>query len=117
MSQPSKKEMLFAQIMLITSIPLGFFPPLIMFLITKNRSEFYRETSRKALNFHLTLIPLFSMVFIFELHFMYSFILLGFETIVLLNAVIKVFLNKPYSYPAIPFIRSKVLTGRMQANS
>ncbi|MCC8354669.1 DUF4870 domain-containing protein [Bacillus sp. AF23] len=45
--------------MLGISLALGVLPPLVMFFSQRKKNIFYREASRKALNFHLTLIPLF----------------------------------------------------------
>ncbi|MFP3878561.1 DUF4870 domain-containing protein, partial [Bacillus paralicheniformis] len=44
--------------MLGISLILGVIPPLIMFLISRKKDLYYGESSRKALNFHLTIFPL-----------------------------------------------------------
>ncbi|MEK3937504.1 DUF4870 domain-containing protein [Sporosarcina sp. FSL W7-1349] len=106
MNTPSKKEILSVQLMLGVSLLLGVIPPLIMFLMTRKKNLYYCESSRKALNFHLTIFPLFIIS-----GFLLSwgkFAVLAIETVIIMYAIIRIAIQRPYNYPAIPYIKSKV---------
>lgn len=76
-----RKEKVMVQLMLGTSLILGFIPPLIMFLASRKKKIFYREASRKALNFHLTIFPLFLVSYILPSSFKsFSYIILIIES-------------------------------------
>lgn len=105
MNKPSKKEIFSVQLMLGVSLILGIIPPFIMFVITKKKNLYYGESSRKALNFHLTILPLF--VISGFLHSWIKFAVLMIETVIILYAIIRIAFQKPYYYPAIPYIKSK----------
>ncbi|MCY9124512.1 DUF4870 domain-containing protein, partial [Bacillus inaquosorum] len=86
MKKPTKKEILLVQMMLGISLALGVLPPLVMFFSQRKKNIFYREASRKALNFHLTLIPLFiSSSFLPP---WVKYVILAIETIIILFAMI-----------------------------
>lgn len=105
MKIPSKKEVSAVQFMLVISLILGFIPPLIMFIKTRKKNHYYSESSRKALNFHLTIFPLFIMSSMLPSWGKYA--ILAVETIIILYAIIRIALHKPYQYPAIPYIKNK----------
>nr|WP_277949804.1 DUF4870 domain-containing protein [Priestia endophytica] len=97
--------------MLGISLVLGVLSPLLMYVITnrKKMNIFYQETSRKALNFHLTIFPFFLIRYFLPQNYgNFIYIILAVELIFILNAMFRIGLNKPYSYPfAIPYIREK----------
>ena len=64
---------------------------------------YFREASRKALNFHLTIFPLFISSYFLPPWF--AFIVLGIETFIILIVMIRIAFQKNYFYPAIPYIR------------
>src|SRR5699024_7672112 len=108
MKKPVKKEVFLVQLMLVISIILGVIPPLIMFLVTRRGKLYFYESSRKALNFHLTIFPLFvTSGFIAS---WLKYIVLTIEILIILYAMIRIAQHKPYNYPAIPYIRSKSAT-------
>lgn len=104
MKKPSIKERILVQLMLGISIILGVFPPLIMFLVTKN-GFYFHEASRKALNFHLTIFPLFILSSFFPPWTKYA--LWGIETVIIFYAILQIAFQRPYQYPAIPYIKRK----------
>ena len=103
MEKPAKKEVFFVQLMLGISLVFGVFPPLLMYLVTRKKGMYFREASRKALNFHLTIFPLFLSSYFLPSWFV--FIVLGIETIIILIVMIRIAFQKNYYYPAIPYIR------------
>lgn len=105
MNKPSKKEIISVQLMLGISLLLGVIPPLIMFLITRRKNLYYGEASRKALNFHLTIFPLFIMSSFFPSWVKYAILVV--ETIIIMYAIVRIAFQRPYQYPAIPYIKSK----------
>ncbi|MCE5173014.1 DUF4870 domain-containing protein [Paenibacillus profundus] len=105
MNKPTKKEFFFVQLMLGISLLLGVLPPLIMFLVSRKKHRYYREASRKALNFHLTIFPLFVTSSFLPSWYKYAF--LAIETLIILYAMIRIAFQKPYHYPAIPYIKNK----------
>ncbi|QQK81508.1 DUF4870 domain-containing protein [Salicibibacter cibi] len=110
MSQPSKKEILIVQLMLGISLFLGIFPPLIMYTVTRKKDTFYRESSRKALNFHLTIFPFFVLSYFFSPIYPMSIALavLATELLFILNAMVRIALRKHHSYLiAIPFVKKE----------
>lgn len=108
MYHQTKKEIFFVQIMLVTSLLIGFLPPLIMFLFSRKKNEYYYETSRKALNFHLTIFPFFFIGYFLSSWYVFViYIVLGVELFFILNAMIRIALHKGYQYPAIAYINSR----------
>lgn len=111
MKKPTMKQKVIVQIMLGTSLVLGVFPPLLMFLITNRKKGdiFYRETSRKALNFHLTIFPFFLVRYFLPNEYRdFIYVVLAVELLFILNAMFRIGLNRPYTYPiAIPYIKEK----------
>ena len=105
MNKPSKNEILSVQLMLVVSLLLGVIPPLIMFLMTRKKNIYYCESSRKALNFHLTIFPLFIISSLLPSWVKYA--LLAIETLIIMYAIIRIAFQKTYYYPAIPYIKSK----------
>ena len=105
MNKPSKKEIFLVQLMLGISLILGVIPPLIMFLITTKKNLYYRESSRKALNFHLTIFPFFIISSFLPLWVKY--VILALETLIIMYAIIRIAFQKTYYYPAIPYIKNK----------
>ncbi|MCG7334433.1 DUF4870 domain-containing protein [Sporosarcina sp. ACRSM] len=103
MNKPSKKEIFSVQIMLGISLFLGVIPPLILYLVTRKRNLYYWESSRKALNFHLTIFPLFIISSLLPPWVKYA--LLAMETLIIMNAIIRIAFQKPYYYPAVPYIK------------
>ncbi|MED1144489.1 DUF4870 domain-containing protein [Bacillus paralicheniformis] len=103
--EPSKKAIFSVQLMLGISLILGVIPPLIMFLISRKKDLYYGESSRKALNFHLTIFPLF--VIGSFLPSWVKYVILAIETLIIMYAIIRIAFQKPYYYPAIPYIKSK----------
>ncbi|WP_244965669.1 DUF4870 domain-containing protein [Paenibacillus alvei] len=110
MSRPTRKEMAIVQLMLAISLVLGVLPPLVMYFVTRKSTSYYREASHKALNFHLTIFPLF--VASYALPSLYKYILLMIETIIILYAMIHIARNKAYRYPAIPYIKKQTESRR-----
>lgn len=53
MKLTTRKEKMTVLIMLGTSLVLGVIPPLFMFMVTRRKNGYYREASRKALNFYI----------------------------------------------------------------
>lgn len=104
MNKPLKKEVVIVELMLGISLILGVIPPLIMYFITKRKNMFYNESSRKALNFHLTIFPFFIISRFFPIWFMFA--VLAIETVIIMYAMSRIAFQKPYSYPAIPYIKS-----------
>ncbi|PRP50986.1 DUF4870 domain-containing protein [Bacillus halotolerans] len=110
MKKPTKKEILLVQMMLGISLALGVLPPLVMFFSYRKKNIFYREASRKALNFHLTLIPLFiSSSFLPP---WVKYVILAIETMIILFAMICIAMQKPYQYPAIQYIKNKKIAAK-----
>lgn len=112
MNKPMKKEIFVVQFMLGISLIVAVFAPLIMFLITREGNRFYRETSRKALNFHLTILPFFVVMNLFPIlptwYFYVLFAVLIIEYIFIIRAMILIALRKPHSYLiAIPFLKKE----------
>ena len=105
MNKPTKKEIIIVQLMLGISLLLAFLPPLILFFIARKEQGYYREASRKALNFHMTVFPLF-LISSF-LPSWVKYLLLAVEYLFIINAIICIKQHKPYSYPAIPYIKRK----------
>ncbi|MEK4025560.1 MULTISPECIES: DUF4870 domain-containing protein [Sporosarcina] len=105
MNKPLKKEIFSVQLMLVVSLLLGVIPPLIMFLMTRKKNLYYCESSRKALNFHLTIFPLFIISSLLPAWVKYA--LLAIETLIIMYAIIRIAFQKTYYYPAIPYIKSK----------
>ncbi|SDH73907.1 protein of unknown function [Alteribacillus persepolensis] len=102
----TRKETFAVQFMLGVSIILGFIPPLIMYIFTRQQNRFYRESSRRALNFHLTIFPFFAITYVLPSSYVYlAFIVLLVEVIVIVYAMIRIAMKKAYRYPAVPFIR------------
>lgn len=91
--------------MLGISLLLGVIPPLLMFIVQRKKNLYYYESSRKALNFHLTIFPLFIVSSFLEPWTKYA--LLATETLIILYVIIRIAVQRPYYYPAIPFIKSK----------
>lgn len=116
MGKPPISQKVFVQLMLGSSLVLGMFPPLLMFLLTrkKRRSSFYREASRKALNFHLTIFPFFLIRYLLPAEFgSFIYLVLAVELLFILNAMIRIALNKSYTYPfTIPYIKPKKILNR-----
>ncbi|MBG9812154.1 hypothetical protein ABD68_11185 [Bacillus endophyticus] len=114
MNEPTIRKKVIVQVMLGLSLVLGVISPLLMYIITNKRKMniFYRETSRKALNFHLTIFPFFLIrYFLPQDYGNFIYIVLAVELIFILNAMFRIGLNKPYTYPiAIPYIRGKIET-------
>jgi len=96
--------------MLGTSLILGVIPPLIMFLITRKKNLYYGESSCKALNFHLTIFPLF--VICGFLPSWVKYVILALETLIIMYAIIRIAFKNPYYYPAIPYIKNKNIEKR-----
>nr|WP_281277132.1 DUF4870 domain-containing protein [Oceanobacillus piezotolerans] len=92
--------------MLGISLILGFFPPLIMFLLYK-KNPFYRESSRKALNFHLTIFPFFFIsYFLPSWYTKIIYVVLVVELIFIVSAMIRIARNQSHTYfISIPYIR------------
>ncbi|MBZ6489458.1 DUF4870 domain-containing protein [Priestia aryabhattai] len=109
MNQPKRGETIVIQLMLGCSLVLGVFPPLLMFLLTRKKNHFYREASRKALNFHLTIFPFFLLSYFMPSWYKYvTYGILGIELIFILNVMIRIALRKSHSYPiAITYIKNK----------
>jgi hypothetical protein len=111
MNEPTIRKKVIVQVMLGISLVLGVISPLLMYVITnkKKMNIFYRETSRKALNFHLTIFPFFLIrYFLPQDYGNFIYVVLAVELIFILNAMFRIGLNKPYTYPiAIPYIREK----------
>lgn len=91
--------------MLGMSMGLGVIPPLLMFLGTGRKNRYYYDSSRKALNFHLTIFPLF-VVSGFLLSW-FKYIILAMELLIIMYAMLRIATRKPYAYPAIPYIKDK----------
>ncbi|MED4454075.1 DUF4870 domain-containing protein [Metabacillus fastidiosus] len=109
MYKPIKKELIIVQLMLGISLTFGVFPPLFMFLFTRKRNIFYHETSRKALNFHLTIFPFFLINYFLPNQYRFIiYIVLVIELAAILNVMIRIASHKSYSYfIAIPYIKRK----------
>lgn len=109
MGKPTISQKVFVQLMLGSSLVLGMFPPLLMFLFTRKKrmSSFYREASRKALNFHLTIFPFFLIRYLLPSEYgSFIYVVLAVELLFILNAMIRIALNKSYTYPfTIPYIK------------
>lgn len=103
MEKPAKRDILCVQLMLGISLIFGVFPPLAMYLVTKRKNRYFQEASSKALNFHLTIFPLFVVSYFLPPWFM--LIILGIETCIIVNVIIRIALQKSYRYPAIPYVR------------
>lgn len=110
MSKPTRKKIAIVQLMLGISLVLGVLPPLVVFFVTRKSTSYYREASRKALNFHLTIFPLF--IASYALPSLYKYILLVIETLIIMYAMIRIARNKTYHYPAIPYIKKQIESRR-----
>ncbi|WP_226530687.1 DUF4870 domain-containing protein [Metabacillus niabensis] len=91
--------------MLGISLILGVIPPLIMFLMRRKKNLYYCESSRRALNFHLTIFPFFIISSLLPSGVKYG--ILAIETFIILYAIIRIAFKRPYYYPAIPYIKIK----------
>ena len=83
---------------------LAFILPLIVYLLKKDESDFVKEQSREALNFHITafLAGLLASLLIFAFIGAVLLPLIGIAVVVLaIVATIKVLDGKPYLYPCI----------------
>ncbi|EPY12256.1 DUF4870 domain-containing protein [Paenibacillus alvei] len=103
MNKPTRKEIAIVQLMLAISLILGVLPPLAMFLVTRRTESYYRDASRTALNFHLTILPCFIVSYALPPWFKYIVLLV--ETVIILYAMIRIALKKAYRYPAIPYLK------------
>ncbi|HHT7239529.1 TPA: DUF4870 domain-containing protein [Bacillus cereus] len=113
MKSPTRKQQIVVQLMLGASLIIGFFPPLLMFLITRKKNIFYREVSRKALNFHLTIFPFFFISYFAPPWYTnVIYVVLAVELIFILNAMIRIALQKSHNYPiSIPYIKKNESLG------
>ncbi|WP_377863280.1 DUF4870 domain-containing protein [Bacillus sp. R86525] len=113
MKSPTKKQQTIVQLMLGASLVFGFLPPLLMFLITRKKNVFYREVSRKALNFHLTIFPFFFISYFSPPWYVnVIYVVLVVELVFILNAMIRIALRKSHNYPiSISYIKKKESLG------
>jgi uncharacterized protein len=51
---------------------LGFLPPLIIFLVFKDRGPFVKDQTTEALNFQLTLLPLWIVLWVLRIALLFS---------------------------------------------
>lgn len=83
---------------------LAFILPLIVYLLKKDESDFVKEQSREALNFHITafIAALVASLLMFAFVGAILLPLIGLAVLVLaIVATIKVLDGKPYLYPFI----------------
>ncbi|HLR68403.1 DUF4870 domain-containing protein [Virgibacillus alimentarius] len=111
MKDGSVREIWMVEIMLGISLLFGFLPPFIMFLKTRKTNMFYREASRKALNFHLTIFPFFFISYFMPAWYTnFIYVVLVIELFFIGYAMIRIARKKSHTYPiAITYIKKNVI--------
>src|SRR4051794_589064 len=104
-------ERLWATLIHVGGIIIGFISPLVGYLVLKDRSAFVREHAKTALNFQLTLIIAWIVAYILTivtLGLLFFLPLAVWVLDVVFSIIAAVAANKgePYKYPlTIPFIK------------
>lgn len=100
-----------ASLMHLFSLFLTFFLPLVVLLLTRKRSSYFRHHAKEGLNLHFTFFPIFLLLRIIAIGWPFadtiSMLLIGMETVFIIWAAYCTLMDRPFSYPVIRFFKVK----------
>ena len=103
---PTSDERTLAILSHVLAIPTGFIAPLIIYLIKKDESPFVTAHARESLNFQLTSIIAFIVLFLTIIGILLLWALGIIVLVLVIVATVKASENKLYRYPfSIKFIK------------
>ena len=103
---PTSDERTLAVLSHVLAIPTGFIAPLIIYLIKKDESPFVTAHARESLNFQLTSIIAFIVLFLTIIGILLLWALGIIVLVLVIVATVKASENKLYRYPfTIRFIK------------
>lgn len=108
-----KKESLLnrvlASLMHLFSLLLTFILPILVYLVTKGRNDYFANHAKEGMNLHFTFFPiLLILTFVskkINMVSILSFSLIILETILILIATIYTLKGKKFSYPVIKYFK------------
>jgi len=78
---------------------IGILGPLVIYLVKKDESSFVRENARESLNFQLTIILLYIILFITVIGIFLWWVVAILNTVLVIVATIRASDNEVYRYP------------------
>ena len=78
---------------------IGILGPLVIYLVKKDESSFVRDNARESLNFQLTIILLYIILFITVIGIFLWWVVALLNTILVIVAAIRASENQVYRYP------------------
>ncbi|MFD2132406.1 DUF4870 domain-containing protein [Pseudogracilibacillus auburnensis] len=107
MKKESLLNRILASLMHLFSLLLTFFLPVLVYLISKGRNDYFADHAKEGMNLHFTFFPVFlTLTFLstkYSILSTLSYLLIILETILILIAVIYTLKGKKYSYPVIKY--------------
>jgi uncharacterized Tic20 family protein len=78
---------------------IGILGPLVIYLVKKDESSFVRDNARESLNFQLTIILLYIILFITLIGVLLWWVVAILNTVLVIVATIRASDNQVYRYP------------------
>jgi len=78
---------------------IGILGPLVIYLVKKDESSFVRDNARESLNFQLTIILLYIILFITVIGIFLWWVVAILNTVLVIVATIRASDNEVYRYP------------------
>lgn len=103
MKRESLLNRVFASLMHLFSLMLTFVLPLLIYLGTKNRSEYFAGHAKEGMNLHFTFFPILLILNLMNVGPVFTYGLLILESILILIAAIYALKGKMFSYPVIRY--------------
>lgn len=109
MKKESLLNRILASLMHLFSLLLTFILPVIIFLVSKGRNDYFANHAKEGMNLHFTFFPVFLTLTLmskkFNMASTLSFVLIILETILILIATIYTLKGKKFSYPVIKYFK------------
>lgn len=109
MKKESLLNRVLASLMHLFSLLLTFILPVIIFLVSKGRNDYFANHAKEGMNLHFTFFPVFLTLTLiskkFNMASTLSFVLIILETILILIATIYTLKGKKFSYPVIKYFK------------
>lgn len=109
MKKESLLNRVLASLIHLFSLLLTFILPVIIFLVSKGRNDYFANHAKEGMNLHFTFFPVFlTLTMISKKYNMastLSFVLIILETILILIATIYTLKGKKFSYPVIKYFK------------
>lgn len=98
-----------ASLMHLFSLLLTFILPIVVYLLSKGRNDYFTQHAKEGMNLHFTFFPIFlTLTFMsqkFSVASTLSIALLILETILIIIATVCTLIGKKFSYPVIKYFK------------